>query len=107
MSEEVLLLVDGRLVRAQPITVYTIVEEHTPTSLAEVVTPPEVVKKMPRQYTGRFGVRFTPAQKAAMVAESNMPGVYVRDVAKKWGVNPGCIYHWRKRVEKNLSRSAS
>lgn len=107
MSEEVLLLVDGRLMRAQPITVYTLVEEHTPTSLAEVVTPPAAVKKSPRVYTGRFSVKFTPAQKATMVAESNVPGAFVRDIARKWNVNPSSIYHWRRQTEKKLSRSAS
>lgn len=108
MSEEVWLAVDGRLMRARPIVVYELLAEKEEWPTPPTPLPPAAMKK---RDTSRFGVRYSAEQKASILAEANQPGVYAKDVARKYGVNPSSITYWRQQSlkvkGKRLARKAS
>lgn len=106
MSEEVLLVVGDRLVRARPITVYEPIPESIPEVPAEVPAPPQAVE-VPKRDTSRNGVRYSAALKANILAEANQPGVFAKDVARKYNINPSSISHWRKMLHPKGKRRAT
>jgi transposase len=46
--------------------------------------------------------RWTPAEKAALVAESLQPGVSVSDLARRSGVNRGLLQTWRRTAMREM-----
>jgi len=46
--------------------------------------------------------RWTPAEKAALVAESLQPGVNVFDLARRCGVNRGLLQTWRRAAMREM-----
>ncbi len=46
--------------------------------------------------------RWTPAEKAALVAESLQPGVNVSDLARRAGVNRGLLQTWRRAAMREM-----
>jgi transposase len=42
--------------------------------------------------------RWTAEEKGAMVEEAEQPGASVSSVARKYGVNPNQLFHWRRLI---------
>jgi transposase len=42
--------------------------------------------------------RFSVAQKIRCVQESNQPGMTVSYIARKYGISPSLLFHWRNRM---------
>jgi transposase len=43
--------------------------------------------------------RFSAAEKRRLVEESNLPGMSVSEVARRYGVAPSLLFRWRKEME--------
>lgn len=54
------------------------------------MNPVEVITSVGRRR------RWTLHEKQAMVEESNQPGMSVSVVARKYGIHPNQLFHWRK-----------
>ena len=42
--------------------------------------------------------RFSVEQKIRCVQESNLPGMTVSYIARKYGISPSLLFHWRNRM---------
>ena len=42
--------------------------------------------------------RFSVEQKIRCVQESNLPGMTVSYIARKYGICPSLLFHWRNRI---------
>ena len=54
------------------------------------MSPIEVITSVQRRR------RWTPEEKRALLEEAEYPGSSVSAVARKYGVNPNQLFHWRK-----------
>ncbi len=54
------------------------------------MSPIEVITSVQRRR------RWTPEEKRALLEEAEFPGSSVSAVARKYGVNPNQLFHWRK-----------
>jgi len=54
------------------------------------MSPIEVITSVQRRR------RWTPEEKRALLEEAEHPGSSVSSVARKYGVNPNQLFHWRK-----------